>query len=254
MYDWGAFTLFLYIVARMSGFVLFSPIFGRSGVPNMFRAGMILVLSWAVYAAQDGFARVPGTVVELVLRLGLEFGVGLAAAFLMQFFFFIPEQAGEVADTQMGMSMARTYDASAHASLTSTATLLHTLMVLTFFTANGHVTLLRLMITSGEIIPFGSAALGGAIADRMVALFADCALLSVKLGLPILAAELLGQVGMGVLMKAIPQLNIFAINIELKVIIGLVMLLLLLSPMSNFLLDVESQMLKELQMALDLMH
>ena len=71
-------------------------------------------------------------------------------------------------------------------------------------------------------------------------------LLAVKLAMPILAAELLGEVGMGVLMKAIPQINAFVINIELKVIIGLLLFFLLLTPINEFLLELESGMLSEL--------
>ena len=65
--------------------------------------------------------------------------------------------------------------------------------------------------------------------------------------MPIFAAELLGQVGMGFLMKAIPQINVFSINIELKVLIGLVLLLLLISPFSEFLLQTEITMLDSLR-------
>ena len=65
--------------------------------------------------------------------------------------------------------------------------------------------------------------------------------------MPILAAELLGQVGMGILMKAIPQINVFSINIELKVLIGLILLLLLISPFSEFLLQTEMTMLDSLR-------
>ena len=63
----------------------------------------------------------------------------------------------------------------------------------------------------------------------------------------------MGQVGMGILMKVIPQINVFAINIELKVIIGLAMLLLMLAPFSEYLLSVESQMLHALEEVLALM-
>lgn len=77
-------------------------------------------------------------------------------------------------------------------------------------------------------------------------LFLACMLLAVKLAMPILAAELLGEVGMGVLMKAIPQINAFVINIELKVIIGLLLFFLLLTPINEFLLELESGMLSEL--------
>ena len=73
-----------------------------------------------------------------------------------------------------------------------------------------------------------------------------------KLCLPVLGAEMMGQVGMGILMKAIPQINVFAINIELKVLVGLFMLYFLLAPMSEFLLSMESSMLKEVEQAIAL--
>ena len=49
MIDWQALTLFLYITARMSGFVLFDPIFGRRSIPGIFRAGLALVLAVIFY-------------------------------------------------------------------------------------------------------------------------------------------------------------------------------------------------------------
>ena len=68
-----------------------------------------------------------------------------------------------------------------------------------------------------------------------------------------LAAELLSEVGMGILMKAIPQINAFVINIELKVIVGLVLLLVFLYPMNEFVLGVEKEMLQSLERALGIL-
>ena len=82
--------------------------------------------------------------------------------------------------------------------------------------------------------------------NALLELFLLCTVLAVKLCMPILAAELLGQLGMGILMKVIPQINVFSINIELKIIIGLLLLLLLLSPISEFLLQAETTMLSSL--------
>ena len=96
-------------------------------------------------------------------------------------------------------------------------------------------------------MPYGAVSLSPNLASVMVELFAACSLLGVKLCMPILMAEVLGQIGMGILMKVIPQINVFAINIELKVIVGLLLLLVLMAPMSEFLLAAEKQMLLELQ-------
>ena len=248
MFNWTAFTLLLFIIMRMSGFVLFNPIFGRSGVPGLFRGGFVLLLSWMVYSVYGGAGiEVPATVLELGLKLLLELGLGFIFSVVMRFFFYIPDQAGQLIDTQMGLSMARTYDPTTQTQTTTTANLLNILAMMLFLAAGGHVTLLRIMLTSGEIVPFGRIALGAEIAERMVELFAECSLLAVKLSLPILGAELMGQIGMGVLMKAIPQINVFSINIELKMLIGLFMLLILIAPMGDFLLDAEATMLDELR-------
>lgn len=253
MFNWSAFTLFLFIAMRMSGFVLFNPIFGRNGVPNAFRAGFILMLSWMVYGVYGGGSvAVPETLLALAFRLLMELALGFLTGIVMRFFFYIPEQAGELIDSQMGMSMARTYDPTTQSQSTATANLLTIMATLLFFAANGHITLLRILLTSSEIVPFGAVTLGTEAAERVVELFTECVLLALKLSLPILGAELLGQVGMGVLMKAIPQINVFAINIELKVVIGLFMLLFLIEPMGGFLLEMETQMLAEVRNILTL--
>ena len=122
-----------------------------------------------------------------------------------------------------------------------------------FFAANGHHTLIRIFAASGRVVPFGAVALGTDLYAAVIELFISCTILGVKLCMPILAAEMMGQVGMGILMKVIPQINVFVINIDLKVLIGMGLLLLLLSPFSEFLLDVETEMLLSLQRVLPLM-
>ena len=219
--DWAALTLLMMVMARMSGFVLFNPLFGRQTLPGVVKSGLVLLLSFTVYAMEPAAPPVPGNLLELIFRLVLELGVGYVLGLVMHFFLSIPLVAGEVIDTQMGMSMGKTYDPSSQSSVTVTATLLNVLTIMLFFAAGGHHTLLRILMTSGEVVPFGQAALGQQVYAAAAQIFVDCILLAVKLCMPVLAAELLGQVGMGILMKVIPQINVFAINIELKVIIGL---------------------------------
>lgn len=246
MVDWAQLYLFELIFMRMSGFLLFNPLLGRSNLPAMVKTGMALVLSILVFGTAGTGVPQPDTLVELAFRLLLELGIGLVLGFVMWVVFSVVQIGGEVIDTQMGMTMAQIYDASSQANLSVTASLLNILLILDFFAENGHYTLMRLLTTSGELVPYGAAALGDGVYAYVIELFLACMLLAVKLAMPILAAELLGEVGMGVLMKAIPQINAFVINIELKVIIGLLLFFLLLTPINEFLLELESGMLSEL--------
>ena len=245
--DWAEVTLFLMVLARMSGFVLFNPLFGRQNVPGIVKSGLILLLSFTVFFASGQTVSVPDSMLVLGVHLLLELLIGYLVGVVIQLFFYIPSLGGELVDIQMGMSMGRTYDPSSQSSTTVTASLLNALMMLLFFAANGHYTLLQILLASGDVVPFGQASFGQDLFWSITQLFIECTVMAIKLCMPILAAELLGQVGMGILMKVIPQINVFAINIELKVIIGLVLLLLLMVPFGEYLLQAENEMLLQIQ-------
>ena len=77
MIDWAELTLFLYITARISGFVLFNPVLGRRNIPGIFRSGLILVLSvFVISFTAPAAVRIPGSVVEMGLRILLELALG----------------------------------------------------------------------------------------------------------------------------------------------------------------------------------
>lgn len=252
MFDWQQLTLLLFVVARVSGFILFNPILGRTNIPAAFRGGMVLVLSWFVMGVTTQQVDIPQSIPELGLRLLLEMGLGFLLGMAANFFFYIPQLAGSVVDTQMGMTMNQMYDPGTSANMSVTGQILNVLMTLLFFAAGGHYTLLRIFLTSEEIVPLGTAALRLPALNYLLELFIECTVLGVKLCMPILAAELIAQVGMGVLMKVIPQINVFAINIELKVIVGLALLFILMIPFSEFLIDAERTMLDSLRQILTL--
>ena len=252
MIDWAAVTLFLYILARMSGFVLFNPLLSRSNLPVLYRIGIILVFSVFVGGTVSQTVQVPVGIIDLGVRMMLELGVGFLLGMVVNFFFYVPQLAGNMIDTQMGMTMSQIYDAGSQSNLSVTGVLLNTLMTLLFFAGNGHHTMIRLFLTSGQIVPYGAASLNTPVLNAMLELFVECTLLGVKLCLPILSASLIAQIGMGILMKVIPQINVFSINIELKVIIGLGMLLVLIAPFSEFLLRAEVSMLNSLGTILSL--
>ena len=252
MIDWPQLTLFLFVTARMSGLILFSPIFGRANITTSFRSGMTLVLSIFVTSVSEQQPAEPSGVMEFMILMVLEMAIGFVLGMAVNFFFYIPSLAGSMIDTQMGMTMNQMYDPGASANLSVTGQLLNILMLLLFFAGGGHLTMLRLFLTSEQIVPYGQVSIGLPAYHLMLELFVECTVLAVKLCMPVLVAELISQVGMGVLMKVIPQINVFAINIELKVIVGLALLLVLMIPYSEFLLQAEMAMLDSLHEILTL--
>jgi len=246
MFDWPELTLFLFVSARVGGFVLFNPILGRTNIPAAFRTGMAMVLSVFVTSVTEQQPPTPSGTAEFMVLMLLEIAIGFLLGMAVNFFFYIPQLAGSMIDTQMGMTMNQMYDAGSSANMSVTGQILNVLMILLFFAGGGHLTLLRLFLTSEQIVPFGQVSIGLPAYNLMLELFVECTVLAVKLCMPVLAAELIAQGGMGGLMKVIPQINVFAINIELKVIVGLGLLLVLTIPFSEFLLQAELAMLNAL--------
>jgi flagellar biosynthetic protein FliR len=179
MVDWASLTLFLYITARISGCILFNPILGRRNIPRIFRSGMVLVLSVFVASTTEQTVQVPTVTLDLVLHILLELALGAVLGLVVSFFFYIPQLAGTVTDTQMGMTMNQIYDTGAQANMSVTGEMLNVLMMLLFFAANGHHTMLRIMLTSGEIVPFGGVHLGTQAMEEMLQLFIECTVLGV---------------------------------------------------------------------------
>lgn len=250
--DWGAFTLFLFIVMRMSALVGLNPFLAREGVPLMFKGGMVLIFSVVAFTFENGRVPVPNTTIELLVLFLKEFSLGVIFSLLMNVFLMVPTIGGSIIDTQMGLSMAQIYDPGSGATLTVTANYFSILATMIFFAANGHHTLVKIIVTSGQLVPYGNAHISQDAIILVIQLFAECFLLSIKMALPVIAAELLGQVSMGVLMKAIPGINVFVINIDLKVLVGLVLTYILLPDISSFLLEIEKEMLSKLQILLKL--
>ena len=93
MVDWAQLYLFELIFMRMSGFLLFNPLLGRSNLPAMVKTGMALVLSILVFGTAGTGVPQPDTLVELAFRLLLELGIGLVLGFVMRVVFPLSRSA-----------------------------------------------------------------------------------------------------------------------------------------------------------------
>lgn len=248
MINMPEFLLFTLILMRMSGFILLNPIFGRRNIPAIIKAGFIMALSVSLFS----FTQSRGITVEIAnsLDYGLlllkEFCIGFAIGFTMDLFFYVASYAGGMIDFYMGMSMANIYDPQLNASMPLTGTILNAMMILIFFSVDGHLALMKILIQSEQVVPYTQAVLTQQAVYAVLDIFKECTLLAVKLSFPVLALELLGEVAVGILMKVIPQINVFVVNIQVKVLIGHFLLLLLCVPMGVFVGDTIDLMVNSL--------
>ena len=222
------------IIMRVSGFILFNPIFGRNNIPAVIKAGIILMLSFVILSYQPNAPVEAESVIMYAVLLLKEALCGFTIGVVMNFVLYIIMLAGWVMDMQMGLSMSTIYDANSNISLSLSSSFFNALFILLFFTSNGHLAMIRLFLDSGQIVPYGSLTLTQTLSSGVLTVFCDCTVLAVKLAMPVLAAELLIEIAIGIMMKAIPQINVFIVNIQAKVMVGFILLIVMFTPMSEF--------------------
>lgn len=239
----GEFVFFSFVLMRMSGFIMLNPIFGRNNVPALIRGGFTIVLAVIVFLATPAQEIPLSGMLEYGLLLLQEFAVGYALGFVISLFLFVIILAGELIDMQLGISMSKVYDAQSNTSIALSATYYNAIFMLLFFAVDGHLALLHTMLNSGSVIPYGQVTLGRELAMAVLDTVTVCSNLGVKMAFPFIAIEVLCTMGMGILMRAIPQINVFVVNIQLKIFMGLMVIIVLFSPMSDFLNDLIVQMI-----------
>ena len=249
------FILFTLILMRMSGFIMLNPVLGRRNIPGMARAGFIVIISVITYQMVSGGNFEPDISSPVMYGVILikEFLVGFVLGFTMYLFDFVVTFAGAVIDFQMGMTMATVYDAQNGAQIALTGKILQIYFLLLFFAVDGHLALMHLILTSGQVVPYGEVIFGPDAAKGIFDIFTECVILAVKLAFPIIAIEFIVEVAVGILMKMIPQINLFILSIELRIVFGLVILLLFISPIGSYLGDMIDNMLNTLPIILERM-
>ncbi|EXG83371.1 flagellar biosynthetic protein FliR [Clostridium sp. ASBs410] len=247
MPDIGQTMLFSLIFMRISGFILLNPILGRRNIPNVVKGGMVMVFTLLFYSFSAAQVPEPVNSIEFAVLLIKEFVMGYVIGFVMDLFLMVITFAGSIIDFQMGLSMATIYDPQSNTQVAITGSLWNIYFILLFFAVDGHLALIKLLIESAEIVPYGQVVLGTKVAWALIEVFAQCIVLAVRFSFPIVAIEFITEIAVGILMKMIPQINVFVVNIQAKLIIGLLMLVFLFSPMSDFMGDVINQMLLTVQ-------
>ncbi len=229
------FTLLMMIFMRMTGCIIFNPIFGRKNLPVIFKIGLTIMLSIFVYGLIPDTQSIHiESVTIYIIALIKELSIGFIIGYIINLFLSTLILAGEFMDMQIGISMAKIYDPQSNVSMPITASLINVMLMIVFFLSNGHLTLIEVFCHSSQAIPYGSLTISPDVYKELALMFSTILIYAVKMSMPLLAAELIAEIGVGLIMKAVPQINVFIVNLQIKILIGFVMIFLLIPPFAAF--------------------
>ncbi len=223
---------FLRILALLST----APGFGSAQVPVQLRVGLAVVVALALAPALPAMPPVRldsalgwTLVVQQLLVGGV---VGLAMSLILS----SVQLAGSIVGLQMGLGFSTLFDPLQGVEVTSLASFLNLLALLMFLDINGHLLLLAVLARSFTLVPVGAALGAGigagawdALAREGGALFS----LALAMAAPALGVLLIANLGLAILSKLSPQLNLFAIGFPLFFVLGLFALYLLMPVMQS---------------------
>ncbi len=214
---------FLLVVARLSGLVLASPVFGHGLVPARVRAGLVGVLALALAPVVPGPAADAGpSLWTLVGLVAVEGVVGVLLGFVAQLVFAGVQLGGQMAGLQIGFGMANLVDPGTEAGTGVVAQWQQLAALSAFLVLDVHHVLLRAVLESFRVAPVGHLVLSGDLLARVVAQGASLFAVGVRIAAPVFVILLLVNGGLGVLARTIPQLNAFAVGFPVNVGVGLV--------------------------------
>jgi flagellar biosynthesis protein FliR len=218
-------NIFLLVFVRMSGAFLFNPILGRQNVPVMLRAALGFLCAIVITPTLTGVSvEINGVVQMMVMSLG-ELFIGMTLGIVVSVVIYVVQLAGEQIDAQMGLTMSKMYDAHSGVNMPIMGSFFNLIIIFCFFAANAHLTLMAFVTDSFRLIAPGAVFPTEQSLHFVVNLLGDYFKLGLQMAIPVIAVEIVCQIALGLLMRTVPTINIFAIGLQIEMLVGLVLMI-----------------------------
>jgi len=217
------------VFVRMLGFFIIVPTLSSGNIPM--QARIFLTLAFAILAFTGNMVELPAydaTFIGFAILLIMEFAIGLLIGLVVMIIFSLFHFVGQLMDFQMGFGMVNVFDPFTMTQTPITGNL-YFLIISLFFVVSGAVAhVIRIMFQSFSEIAIGQGdILGNA---NLMRLFVDLVIyyffFGIRVAMPMIGTIMIVNIVLGIMVKAIPQMNVFVVGMPLKVLVGLVIVYL----------------------------
>lgn len=232
---------FLLVLVRTGTFISVAPLFSHRSINVRLRVLTAACISLAIFSAMDISLPVYSSVFGYTLLILKEAAVGLSLGFVARLVMATITMAGEFIDRETGFTMSTNFDPSTGAMVTITAELYDKMIYLIIIITGMHHYILRAIAQTFDIIPVGNVNINyGSIYITVIEFMSQYFYIGFMIAMPIFIAMTILNVILGVLSKSSPQMNMFAIGMQMKVMVGLFSLTLVIvfiPSIANVLMD-----------------
>ena len=235
----GQVAAFLLVLTRTSGIFFISPFLGSMNIAYRIRAVVAVMVALILFPVvlKEYVIQAPATISMFAFTVAKELFIGWLIGLVGYIVLTAVNMAGKIMDMQVGFAVVNMMDPTTQQQTGLIGTFLYNLTILYFVVTNGHHVILSALTESFRIIPLNSMVWNTSLPELITDLTSGIWLNGMKIAMPITFAILLTNVGMGILARTMPQMNIFVVGIPMHLMIGTTMLSMIL-PFYFLFLDV----------------
>jgi flagellar biosynthesis protein FliR len=225
---WPEVITFILVFGRAGGLIVGAPFWGSRVVPVLVRVWIAMLLAIATYPLVR-VVSLPGgiTLFSLLIALGGEILLGLLLGWTAQLLFAAMRLAGQEIETKSGLGLLQLVDPHEGGQSGVFAAFLELTAGLIFFSLNGHHLLIRALTSSYSVFPLAGEKFFARLLEGVITSAGEIFAIALRLSAPVVIGLLLSDIVLGIVSRAIPQMNVFIVAQPLQ--FALVVLLLLLS-------------------------
>ncbi len=248
-FTYGDLEVFLLILVRVTMFVYIAPFFSMSNTPHMVRIGFSFLLSVLLYGLVPVKTLEYDTILGFTIIVIKEFFTGLLIGYAAQICTTISTLAGQIADMQVGLSMVQVMSPGSREMVPVSAAIYQYAFIGMMLVSGLYRYFISALVDSFSLIPVNGAIFNSEkLLESMVKFFSVYMIIGFRICLPIFIVTFMLNVILGVLARVAPQMNMFAVGMQLKLIVGLSIMYItctLLYSASDFIFSNMRQLMTE---------
>ena len=222
----GQIIAFALVFLRFMAFVIAWPVFGSATVPVYSKVLLAVVMSVVVFPtlhfANADLIQINDQIIFMAFR---ELMIGLCLGFLMRTFFFAISVAGELISVSIGLASAQLFNPAMGSQGNVMEQFEMAIATLFFLALNGHHVFISGIVQSFDLVPVAAIAIKTQGLSGFSNIVQDVVLTGIKISAPILVAIFLTNLAMGVVGRAVPQINVLVTSMPVTLLLGLTVLI-----------------------------
>lgn len=230
-------SAYLWPFVRIMGVMSTDPFFGNRTISARVKIGMGIALAVLMQPLLPALPAVDPSGPIGLLILVHQFLIGVAMGFSMRIIFTAVEMAGHFAGAQMGLGFAMFFDPQHGTQVPVLAQITSLLTILVLLATDAHLLIINTLAESFRLLPVNQVPLAADGFKTLVEWGGQIFSLGLRLSMPVVATLLIVNLAIGVMTRASPQFNIFAVGFPITVGIGMLVLYVSLPQFLPILFD-----------------